>query len=79
MATYWVIKAPGDFFLAIRNFGGTSSFFWKEDDRETFIRFYSEEQADQVMEAVRALNPELFQFARVLKDAQAVEYDFGPE
>ena len=68
----WLIEAPGPHYLAAREMGGWTFYWTKEHDKA--IRFHSQQQADAVMMAVRALNAGLFEFARTLTDAKPVEH-----
>lgn len=68
----WLIEAPGAHFLATRTLG-CHEFHWTTDPNAA-LRFWSEQQADQTMMAVRELNPDLFGFAVTLGDARAVEH-----
>ena len=54
----WLIEMQGPAYLAARTCGG-HVFHWTNDPLKG-IRFFSREQADQVMMAVRQLVPDLF-------------------
>lgn len=68
----WLIEAPGPHYLGVRNLGG-HEFFWTADVNEA-LRFFSEDQADLTMMAVREARPRLFDFASNLRMSQAVEH-----
>ena len=72
----WLIEAPGQNYLAVRKLG-EHEFFWSKDHMQA-IRFYSEQQADGVMMAVRSLAPAIFAFAVNLGDARPVEHGWMP-
>lgn len=69
----WLIEAPGQFYLRASKVGSLASFSWT-NDHNAALRFYSEEQADMVMMAIRSLQPELFAFGKVLRDPKPVEH-----
>ena len=68
----WLIEAPGQNYLAARKLAGYE-FHWTVDHNKA-LRFFSKEQADLVMMAVRQLAPSLFAFAVNLGDARPVEH-----
>lgn len=68
----WLIEAPGQHYLAVRAVAG-NKFFWVQDHGAA-LRFFSEEQADLAMLAIRQLDPELFGFAKTLGEAKPVEH-----
>lgn len=68
----WLIEAPGQHYLAARAVAG-NEFFWTQD-HDAALRFFSEEQADLAMMAIRQLDPELFVFAKTLGEAKPVEH-----
>ncbi len=67
--TAWLIEAPGLNYLGARD----RAFFWTKDHAKA-LRFYSKEQADGAMMAIRELVPKLFGFAYTLGDASPVEH-----
>ena len=69
----WVIEAPGQRYLAPREIGLHYHFHWTQD-HNLALRFYSREQADLTMMAIRDFNPSLFAFAVNLGDAHPVEH-----
>jgi hypothetical protein len=68
--TAWLIEAPGLKYLATR-FLGKYEFHWTAD-RNAALKFYTEQQADMTMMAVRESEPHLFAFAALLGDAKPV-------
>lgn len=64
----WLIEAPGQNYLGARRLG-RSEFYWTPDHAKA-LRFWSKEQADQTMMAVREATPALFAFAANLGDAR---------
>lgn len=69
----WLIEAPGQNFLSAREFGHQTNFYWTTDTQRA-LRFWSKDQADRTMMAVRQLNPDLWAFARNLGDAWPREH-----
>lgn len=69
----WLIEAPGEYVLTVRNIGHHHRFHWSINPEEA-IRFETAGQADAVMMAVRNMSPELFAFAVLLGDARAREH-----
>jgi len=69
----WLIEAPGAHYLGTREIAHFPEFYWTMDHAQA-TRFYSREQADGVMMAVRRLDPEMFAFAVNLGDARPVEH-----
>jgi len=69
----WLIEAPGPNYLGVVSIGQQHSFCWRPDHAKA-TRFYSEEQADAMMMAIRRACPELFAFAVLLGEAKAVEH-----
>ena len=69
----WLIEAPGQNYLGTREVGYYPEFFWT-DDHTKAIRFFSKEQADGVMMAVRRMEPKLWAFAVNLTDARPTEH-----
>lgn len=69
---FWLIEAPGPHYLGTRKVG-RHEFFWTANPSQA-TRFMSAAQADGVMMAVRALNPDMFAFAVNLRDARPVEH-----
>ena len=67
----WLIEAPGPHYLSIRDI----EFVWTTTAMNA-IRFFSEDQADSVMMALRNLHRDLFTFDTVLAPARAVEHGF---
>ena len=68
----WVIEAPGTHYLTATQVGG-ESFYWAAAHISA-IRFESEDTANAVMMAIRALAPHLFAFENTLGNARAVEH-----
>lgn len=68
----WLIEAPGLNYLSVRKLG-KYAFFWTLDHNKA-LRFFSQEQADMVMMAVRESEPKLWAFAANLGEAKPVEY-----
>lgn len=68
----WLIEAPGPHYLAARAVAG-HKFHWTQD-HGVALRFFSEEQADIAMMAIRELDPTLFGFAETLGEARPVEH-----
>lgn len=73
----WLIEAPGQKYLAARQYTIGREFHWTGDHNQA-LRFYSSEQADATMMAVRELAPDLFGFAVTLGDARATEHVWLP-
>jgi hypothetical protein len=73
----WLIEAPGQRYLAVRNITNYFDFHWTQD-HNVALRFYTREQADDVMMAIKTISPSLFEFARTLGDARAVEHGWLP-
>lgn len=72
----WLIEAPGPSYLTAEDWRQTRKFAWTTAP-QLALRFHSEEQADNIMMAVRSLAPELFAFAVCLGiDAKPVEHGF---
>jgi len=85
----WLIEAPGRRYLASRKLGHYYDFHWTES-HDKALRFFSEEQADFTMMAVRQMDREydalqnygglrfgkLFSFEHSLGNAKAVEHGF---
>jgi len=69
----WLVEAPGPRYLGTREISHQTSFYWTADAAKA-VRFFSREQADGVMTAVRELNPDLFAFARNLGEAWPREH-----
>ena len=69
----WLVEAPGPRYLGTREIGHQTSFYWTADAVKA-VRFFSREQADGVMMAVRELNPDLWAFARNLGEAWPREH-----
>jgi hypothetical protein len=74
----WLIEAPGQNYLEAVEIGHCPYFRWTVDHTKA-IRFYSQEQADRVMMAVRALDAALFAFAANLGEARPVEHGWLPD
>ena len=68
----WLIEAPGQMYLSVRKLAG-HEFHWTKD-HDKAIRFFSQEQADLVMMAVREERPDLFAFAQLLGEARPIEH-----
>lgn len=66
----WLIEAPGQNYLGVSTLGGEHRFHWTKDHAKA-LRFWTRMQADDVMMAVRALNPGLFAFAVNLGEASS--------
>ena len=71
----WMIEAPGPHYLRARVLSNCYDFCWTPNPHEG-LRFYSKEQADVSMMAIRGLAPALFAFALTLGDARPVEHGF---
>lgn len=69
----WLIEAPGQNYLAVRELARRKEFHWTHDHSKA-IRFRTSEQADDTMMAIRGLNEELFAFAITLGEAKPVEH-----
>ena len=70
----WLIEAPGPSYLAAHEgVGHIHEFRWTREPNEA-LRFYSQQQADAAMMAVRQLDPRLWGFAAVLGEARPVEH-----
>ena len=69
----WLIEAPGQNYLGTWEIGYAPRFRWTTDHGKA-LRFFSKEQAEGVMRAVRALDPDLWSFARNLGEARPVEH-----
>ncbi len=70
----WLIEAPGQSYLAARDLGG-HHFFWTREPNHA-LRFWSKDQADLVMMAVRNHVPALFGFAGTLGEAWPREHGY---
>lgn len=70
----WLVEAPGPRYLATRKVG-RDEFYWSVNVSQA-TRFWSREQADGVMMALRELSPDLFAFAATLGDAWPREKGF---
>lgn len=68
----WLIEAPGPHYLSVRKLS-LQEFHWTPDPHGA-LRFWSRDQADGVMMAVRHMAPQLFAFAASLRDARPVEH-----
>lgn len=68
----WLIEAPGPNYLGTRKLG-KYEFYWTRDHNKA-LRFYSKQQADDAMMAVRELDENLFGFAETLGEAKPVEH-----
>lgn len=75
----WLIEAPGQRYLATRRLG-VDEFFWTQD-HNLALAFRTQEQANGLMMAVRAMDRSvngfdkgLFAFEATLGDAKAVEH-----
>ncbi len=73
----WLIEAPGQNYLSYRHLG-RHEFHWTKDHTRA-LRFFSLEQADNVMMAIRELAPTLFAFAITLGEAKPVEHGWISE
>lgn len=71
----WLVEAPGPHYLATRVVGRQSEFVWLTDANRA-LRFYTLEQADGVMCALKKLQPDLFAFASNLRDAKPTQHGF---
>lgn len=71
----WLIEAPGPMYMTVKEIGHVHRFEWV-DDPNGAIRFFNRPHADAVMMAVRESEPELFAFARNLREARPVEHGF---
>jgi hypothetical protein len=71
----WLIEAPGHNHLAYR-YLGKHEFYWTDDPNKA-LRFYSSQQADGVMMALREMFPPLFGFALTLGDARVIEHGWS--
>lgn len=71
----WMIEAPGPYYLVTRVIGRQSDFAWESDPHKA-LRFYSLSQAEGVLYAVMRLAPDLFSFAKNLRDAKPVQHAF---
>jgi hypothetical protein len=71
----FLVEAPGQQYLSAAVIGNVSTFKWTKDHLKA-IRFYTREQADLTMMAIRELDRELFGFAVTLGDAKAVEHSW---
>lgn len=69
----WLIEAPGPNYLRVREITNVYDFSWTKDANKA-LRFHSKEQAIATMMALRQAFPEVFAFAIMLGDAQAVEH-----
>ena len=67
----WLIEAPGQHYLSVRETAGYQ-FHWT-NDYNMALRFYSKDQADLVMMAVREARPVLFNFENTLTNARPVD------
>jgi hypothetical protein len=74
----WLIEAPGQNYLEAREIGHYPEFVWTTDHTRA-LRFYSKDQADKVMMAVRRLDPKLWAFAVNLGEAWPVEHGWLPD
>lgn len=73
----WLIEAPGPHYLSTHVLGRQSEFTWVKDANAA-LRFYTVQQSDGVLYALRKLQPELFAFARNLGDPRSVQHGFMP-
>ena len=87
----WVIEAPGPRYLAVQRLKMSDNFGWTTDHNKA-LRFYSQEQADALMMAVRQMDREigglknhnqlvsgaLFAFETTLGNAKPVEHGWFP-
>lgn len=71
----WLVEAPGPHYLATRVIGKQSEFMWTADANRA-LRFYTLEQTESVIWALYKLQPDLFSFAKTLRDAKAVQHGF---
>lgn len=73
----WLIEAPGQRYLAVQRLNHGRYFEWTTD-HDKALAFRSEEQADDLMMAVRHLawlsNVVLFGFETTLGNAKAIEH-----
>lgn len=83
----WLIEAPGPRYLAVQRLGKSDNFEWSNDANKA-LRFFSQEQADALMMALRQLDRQydsfdnngklswgkLFAFEPTLGNAQPVEH-----
>ena len=69
----WLIEAPGQRYLGAQTIDHQASFHWTADAQKA-LRFWSKEQADQTMMAVRRLHPDLWGFALTLGEAWPREH-----
>lgn len=67
----WLVEAPGPYYLSVRKMAH-HEFFWSADPHRA-LRFYTLEQADNIMMALRHLRPDLFGFAKNLRDPKPVQ------
>jgi NDP-sugar pyrophosphorylase family protein len=74
----WLIEAPGPNYLAARKVTTSYDFVWNTDANSA-IRFYSEQQADMTMMAIRQLSPHLFGFECTVGNAKATEHGWLTE
>lgn len=77
MTQMWIVEAPvldqGHQFLGVRNYNGDHQFFWTPDPNQA-IHLTTELQADEFSEALKKLNPALFNFGRpVTGDTKSIE------
>jgi hypothetical protein len=69
----WLIEAPGQNYLGAREISHYREFYWTADHNKA-LRFFSQEQADAAMMAMRQINPKLWAFAVNLGEAKPVEH-----
>lgn len=69
----WLIEAPGQRYLGVREMSCRHDFIWTQDHNNA-LAFRSEKQADQMMSALRDMDRKLFGFDETLGPARAIEH-----
>ena len=69
----WLIEAPGQKYLAVRRVAPIPFFEWSSDHNKAFA-FRSQQQADDMIDALRGLYRDLFAFEPLLGNAKTVEH-----
>lgn len=70
----WLIEAPGPRYLAVREVPKMYGEFIWTDDPNKALRFWSKEQCDKTMLAIRRMDPPLFGFEVTLGNAWPREH-----
>jgi hypothetical protein len=71
----WLIEAPGQRYLSVREMACRHDFIWTQDHNKA-LQFKSGKQADLMMSALRDMDRTLFGFDVTLGPARATEHSW---